>query len=196
MASFSPVEQARLEKDRAAEELLTVLAAKHDLEERERERQLATQRSDSASRLAQRRASRQAQRATAAPAKPAPRLPRGLADVVGPEDAAWLAAEAALVRLDMSEYGEKHSVARLVGAPPGYVGHDDGSIIVWDMFGSGDNKQYAKKIEAHTTLDASGKIDITSSRVQALEVGPRGYLASAGFDGYIKIWGAPVDGSK
>ena len=36
MASFSPVEQARLEKDQAAEELLTVLAAKHDLEERER----------------------------------------------------------------------------------------------------------------------------------------------------------------
>ncbi|KAH8043782.1 peptidase [Aureococcus anophagefferens] len=76
MASFSPEEQARLEKDQAAEELLTVLAAKHDLEERERERQLATQRSDSASRLAQRRASRQAQRATAAPAKPAPRCPR------------------------------------------------------------------------------------------------------------------------
>ncbi|KAH8074327.1 peptidase [Aureococcus anophagefferens] len=82
MASFSPEEQARLEKDQAAEELLTVLAAKHDLEERERERQLATQRSDSASRLAQRRASRQAQRATAAPAKPAPRLPCGLADAL------------------------------------------------------------------------------------------------------------------
>ena len=27
-----------------------------------------------------------------------------------------------MVRIDMSEYGEKHSVARLVGAPPGYVG--------------------------------------------------------------------------
>jgi ATP-dependent Clp protease ATP-binding subunit ClpB len=34
--------------------------------------------------------------------------------------------EKALVRIDMSEYMEKHSVARLVGAPPGYVGYDEG----------------------------------------------------------------------
>jgi ATP-dependent Clp protease ATP-binding subunit ClpB len=31
-----------------------------------------------------------------------------------------------MVRIDMSEYGEKHSVARLVGAPPGYVGYEEG----------------------------------------------------------------------
>ena len=37
--------------------------------------------------------------------------------------------EAALVRLDMSEYGEKHSVARLIGAPPGYVGYDEGGQL-------------------------------------------------------------------
>ncbi len=34
--------------------------------------------------------------------------------------------ERAMVRIDMSEYGEKHSVARLVGAPPGYIGYDQG----------------------------------------------------------------------
>ena len=34
--------------------------------------------------------------------------------------------ETAMVRIDMSEYGEKHSVARLIGAPPGYVGHEAG----------------------------------------------------------------------
>jgi ATP-dependent Clp protease ATP-binding subunit ClpB len=34
-----------------------------------------------------------------------------------------------LVRIDMSEYGEKHSVARLVGAPPGYVGYDEGGQL-------------------------------------------------------------------
>ncbi|WP_347755581.1 AAA family ATPase [Agrococcus sp. ProA11] len=34
--------------------------------------------------------------------------------------------EKALVRIDMSEYGEKHSVARLVGAPPGYIGYEQG----------------------------------------------------------------------
>jgi ATP-dependent Clp protease ATP-binding subunit ClpC len=37
--------------------------------------------------------------------------------------------EAALVRLDMSEYGEPHAVARLVGAPPGYLGHDEGGQL-------------------------------------------------------------------
>jgi ATP-dependent Clp protease ATP-binding subunit ClpB len=37
--------------------------------------------------------------------------------------------EQAMVRLDMSEYMEKHSVARLVGAPPGYVGHEEGGQL-------------------------------------------------------------------
>ena len=37
--------------------------------------------------------------------------------------------EHALVRLDMSEYMEKHTVARLVGAPPGYVGYDEGGQL-------------------------------------------------------------------
>ncbi len=37
--------------------------------------------------------------------------------------------ERAMVRIDMSEYMEKHSVARLIGAPPGYVGHDDGGQL-------------------------------------------------------------------
>ena len=35
----------------------------------------------------------------------------------------------AMVRLDMSEYMEKHSVARLVGAPPGYIGYDEGGTL-------------------------------------------------------------------
>ena len=35
----------------------------------------------------------------------------------------------ALVRLDMSEYMEKHSVARLIGAPPGYIGYDEGGML-------------------------------------------------------------------
>jgi ATP-dependent Clp protease ATP-binding subunit ClpB len=37
--------------------------------------------------------------------------------------------ERAMVRIDMSEYMEKHSVARLVGAPPGYVGYDEGGQL-------------------------------------------------------------------
>jgi ATP-dependent Clp protease ATP-binding subunit ClpB len=37
--------------------------------------------------------------------------------------------ESAMVRIDMSEYMEKHSVARLIGAPPGYVGYDEGGSL-------------------------------------------------------------------
>jgi ATP-dependent Clp protease ATP-binding subunit ClpB len=37
--------------------------------------------------------------------------------------------EHALIRIDMSEYGEKHSVARLVGAPPGYIGYEQGGQL-------------------------------------------------------------------
>jgi ATP-dependent Clp protease ATP-binding subunit ClpB len=37
--------------------------------------------------------------------------------------------EAALIRIDMSEYMEKHSVARMIGAPPGYVGYDEGGQL-------------------------------------------------------------------
>ncbi len=37
--------------------------------------------------------------------------------------------EAALLRIDMSEYMEKHAVARLIGAPPGYVGYDEGGAL-------------------------------------------------------------------
>lgn len=37
--------------------------------------------------------------------------------------------EEAVIRLDMSEYGEKHSVARMIGSPPGYVGYDEGGQL-------------------------------------------------------------------
>ncbi|KAF5831310.1 P-loop containing nucleoside triphosphate hydrolase protein, partial [Dunaliella salina] len=38
-------------------------------------------------------------------------------------------SEDALIRLDMSEYMEKHAVSRLIGAPPGYVGYDEGGLL-------------------------------------------------------------------
>ena len=37
--------------------------------------------------------------------------------------------ERAMIRIDMSEYSEKHSVARLVGAPPGYIGYEEGGQL-------------------------------------------------------------------
>ena len=38
-------------------------------------------------------------------------------------------SEKHMIRIDMSEYMEKHSVSRLIGAPPGYVGHDEGGQL-------------------------------------------------------------------
>ena len=49
-------------------------------------------------------------------------LAKALADFLFDDDRA-------IVRVDMSEYSEKHSVARLVGAPPGYVGYDEGGQL-------------------------------------------------------------------
>ncbi len=49
-------------------------------------------------------------------------LAKSLADFLFDDDRA-------IVRIDMSEYAEKHSVARLVGAPPGYVGYDEGGQL-------------------------------------------------------------------
>ena len=49
-------------------------------------------------------------------------LTKALAEFLFDEDQA-------MVRLDMSEFMEKHSVARLIGAPPGYVGYDEGGML-------------------------------------------------------------------
>ena len=37
--------------------------------------------------------------------------------------------DSAILRIDMSEYMEKHAVARLIGAPPGYVGYEEGGAL-------------------------------------------------------------------
>lgn len=42
---------------------------------------------------------------------------------------ALFADEHSLIRMDMSEYMEKHTVSRLIGAPPGYIGHDGGGLL-------------------------------------------------------------------
>ena len=42
---------------------------------------------------------------------------------------AMFGSENSLIRVDMSEYMESHSVAKMIGAPPGYVGHDDGGQL-------------------------------------------------------------------
>lgn len=55
-------------------------------------------------------------------------------------------SEAAIVRLDMSEYMEKQSVSRLVGAPPGYVGYDQGACrSPFDRLPSFLHKKYIRR---------------------------------------------------
>src|ERR687894_575203 len=64
-----------------------------------------------------------------------PNRPTGSFLFLGPTELAKALAEflfddeRAMVRIDMSEYSEKHSVARLVGAPPGYVGYESGGQL-------------------------------------------------------------------
>ena len=41
----------------------------------------------------------------------------------------WFGSEKALLKFDMSEYQEQHTAARLLGAPPGYLGHDEGCLL-------------------------------------------------------------------
>lgn len=43
--------------------------------------------------------------------------------------ASWFGSEKALLKFDMSEYQEQHTIARLLGAPPGYLGHDEGGQL-------------------------------------------------------------------
>ena len=59
---------------------------------------------------------------SARPVSARPRLARALAEFLFDD-------EQAMVRIDMSEYMEKHSVSRLIGAPPGYVGYDEGGQL-------------------------------------------------------------------
>ena len=59
---------------------------------------------------------------SARPASARPSWPSALADFLFDD-------ERAMVRIDMSEYSERHSVARLIGAPPGYVGYEEGGQL-------------------------------------------------------------------
>ena len=57
--------------------------------------------------------------------------------------------EDAMIRVDMSEFMEKHAVSRLVGAPPGYVGHDDGGQLTEKLDVSHILLSYLMKLKKH-----------------------------------------------
>ena len=72
--------------------------------------------------------------------------------------------EKAMIRIDMSEYMEKHSVSRLIGAPPGYVGYDEGgqltelvrrrpySVVLFDEIEKAHSDVFDKPEHAARTL--------------------------------------------
>jgi len=113
-------------------------------------------------------------------------LSRQLAEVLGVE----------LVRFDMSEYMERHTVSRLIGAPPGYVGHDEGGLLTDSIHRNPYSVLLLDEIEkAHpdvynillqvmdhgTLTDANGRqtdfrnvILIMTTNVGALEMASRG----------------------
>jgi len=73
-------------------------------------------------------------------------------------------SEDALIRMDMSEYQEKHTVSRLVGAPPGYVGYDEGGQLTEQV----KNKPYS--VILFDEIEKANK-DIFSSLLQMLDDG-------------------------
>jgi len=73
-------------------------------------------------------------------------------------------SEEALIRMDMSEYQEKHTVSRLVGAPPGYVGYDEGGQLTEQV----KNKPYS--VILFDEIEKANK-DIFSALLQMLDDG-------------------------
>jgi ATP-dependent Clp protease ATP-binding subunit ClpC len=72
--------------------------------------------------------------------------------------------EEALIRVDMSEYQEKHTVSRLIGAPPGYVGYDEGGQLTEQV----KNKPYS--VILFDEIEKANK-DIFASLLQVLDDG-------------------------
>jgi ATP-dependent Clp protease ATP-binding subunit ClpB len=113
--------------------------------------------------------------------------------------------EANMVRLDMSEYMEKHTVARLIGAPPGYVGYDEGgqlteavrrrpySVILFDEIEKAHNDVFnvllqilddGRLTDGHgRTVDFKNTVVIMTSNVGShLILGYRGEIDSAAYE--------------
>ena len=111
---------------------------------------------------------------------------------------ALFGSEEALIRLDMSEYMERHTVSRLLGSPPGYVGHDEGgqlteairrrpySVILFDEIEKAHEDVWnvlLQAMEDGQITDAQGRradlrnaVMILTSNVGARQITARGSL--------------------
>ena len=102
-------------------------------------------------------------------------------------------SEQAMIRLDMSEYMEKHSVSRLIGAPPGYVGYEDGgqltervrrrpwSVVLFDEIEKAHEDVWSILLqimdEGHLTDSAGRRVDFSNTViVMTSNVGARAIL--------------------
>ena len=161
---------ARQEKEAISRDLVTVLIAKNELEEQEREAQHASKRSASESRLAARRAARSAGKSEAAAAEGSQTLPSGLMEICGAEDSAWLAREAAAAAARLADYGSVDGVEALMAA--GDEDDDDGGLgrgpcagdawAEWAMlFDLSDARAWENTpLVFHTSQHASGHGDV------------------------------------
>jgi ATP-dependent Clp protease ATP-binding subunit ClpA len=69
-----------------------------------------------------------------------------------------------MTRVDMSEYGEKHTVSRLIGAPPGYIGYEEGGVLT---------ESVRRRPYQVLLLDEFEKVGDTSARAVCLEIVPQ-----------------------
>jgi ATP-dependent Clp protease ATP-binding subunit ClpB len=107
--------------------------------------------------------------------------------------------ERALVRLDMSEYGEKHSVARMIGAPPGYVGYEEGgqlteavrrrpySVVLFDEIEKAHSEVFdvlLQILDEGRLTDGQGRtVDFRNTvLIMTSNLGGQGIIESAGRD--------------
>ena len=67
--------------------------------------------------------------------------------------------ENSMVRIDMSEYQERHAVSRLIGAPPGYVGYDEGGQLTEAV----RRKPYSVILLDEIEKSTSGRVQYSSS---------------------------------
>jgi len=100
-------------------------------------------------------------------------------------------SEQALIRIDMSEYMEKHSVARLIGAPPGYIGYDEGGQLT---------EQVRRKPYSVILFDEVEKAhpDVFNVLLQALDDGRMtdGQGRTVDFKNTVMIMTSNLGGSK
>ncbi|MEG2377968.1 MAG: ATP-dependent Clp protease ATP-binding subunit, partial [Clostridia bacterium] len=118
-------------------------------------------------------------------------------------------SERALIRIDMSEYMEQHTASRLIGSPPGYVGHDDGgqltervrrrpySVVLFDEMEKAHpeiSNLLLQILEDGTLSDSQGRhVDFSNTIIVMTSNIGASKLASEQVSGFSQAGGAPIN---